>query len=256
MADDDLGDVSARVSTLGRRYGLPAGAIAQLSSLLAALVADPLAPTAVREPLKAVDDHLADALVALELEPIRVAASIADLGAGAGIPGLPLAIALPDARVYLVESGTRKCAFLRRVIATCRVANAVVVHSRVEAWSSGLRRFDVVTARALAPLAVVEEYAAPLLRVGGHLVVWRGHRDPVAEESAERAARELGLELDRPRPVQPYEGAEHRHLHLGLKVRETPAAFPRREGIARKRPLGGRGASAWRDEPRSDRAWR
>jgi len=249
-------DSSATVSSLGRRYDLSDRQTAQLSSLLELLSCDPCAPTAVRDPRNVANDHLADALVALELQPVRVAPSITDLGAGAGIPGLPLAIALPRARVWLVESSARKCAFVRRAVKTCGVTNAVVVHSRAESWPAGLRRFGLATARALAPLAVVEEYAAPLLRIGGHLVVWRGRRDPGAERSAALAARELGLELHEPTPVQPYEGAEHRHLHLAVKVRETPAAFPRREGLARKRPLGVRRAEAPFRDHRSDRARR
>jgi 16S rRNA (guanine527-N7)-methyltransferase len=256
MAGNARVDLMAHVSALERRYGLPDHGTAQLVSLLQLLLSDPLAPTAVRDPLKAVNEHLADALIALELQSIRAASSFADLGAGAGIPGLPLAIALPRACVWLVESSARKCAFLQRSLQTCGVANAFVVHSRAESWRAGLRRFDVVTARALAPLAVVEEYAAPLLRIGGHLVVWGGRRDPDAEWSAARAALELGLELDEPKRVWPYEGAEHRHLHLALKVSETPAAFPRREGLARKRPLGGRGAPATSRDRGSDRTRR
>jgi 16S rRNA (guanine527-N7)-methyltransferase len=89
------------------------------------------------------------------------------------------------------------------------------------------------------------EYAAPLLRIGGSLVVWRGRRDPEAEAAGARAASELGLEVREPESVDPYPGAEHRYLHLVLKVKETPCGFPRREGVARKRPLGAvRGGSA------------
>ena len=97
---------------------------------------------------------------------------------------------------------------------------------------------DLVTARALAPLAVVAEYAAPLLALGGTLVAWRGRRDPVDEAAAGRAAAELGLEAREPIHVEPYPGALHRHLHVMVKVAPTPDRFPRRPGVARKRPLG------------------
>ena len=93
-------------------------------------------------------------------------------------------------------------------------------------------------ARALAPLAVVAEYAAPLLRIGGALVAWRGRRDAGEEVSGANAAGELGLEARAPIAVTPYPGALHRHLHVMVKVAETPAQFPRRAGMARKRPLG------------------
>ncbi len=137
---------------LAERYGLPRGAAGQLTGLHRLLVEDPQAPTAVRDPGKVIDDHLADSLVALELEPVRTARAVADLGSGAGVPGLPLAIALPDARVALVESAARKCAFLERAVTACAITNARVVHARAEAWPEGLDAFDLVTARALAAL--------------------------------------------------------------------------------------------------------
>ena len=106
--------VERAVLALVDRYGLEPEMGDQLGSLVAVLVADPLAPTTVTDPARAVDDHLADSLVALELPEVRSATAIADLGAGAGFPGLPLAIALPGAAVALVESSTRKCEFIER----------------------------------------------------------------------------------------------------------------------------------------------
>ena len=193
----------------------------------------------MRDPLKAIDDHLADSLVGLEVAPIRSAADLADLGSGAGVPGLVLAIALPETRVSLVESASRRSAFLTRAVAASETANAVVVNTRAESWPEGLAAFDVVTARALAPLPVVVEYAAPLLAVGGTLAVWRGKRNRGDERAGARAAGQLGLEPIEIRHMQPFPGAENRYLHLMLKVTETPLGFPRRPGMALKRPLGG-----------------
>ncbi|MGI8428039.1 MAG: 16S rRNA (guanine(527)-N(7))-methyltransferase RsmG [Solirubrobacteraceae bacterium] len=201
---------------------------------------DPVAPTALREPTRVIDDHLADSLAALSCKRTRTANPIADLGTGAGFPGLPLAIARPDATLSLVESSARKCAFVRRAVNACGLQNVRVVNARAEQWPEGLKEFELVTARALAPLPVVAEYAAPLLRIGGALVVWRGRRDHDAERAAVLAAADLGLETREPVRVEPYDGAEHRYLQLMVKVRETPDRFPRRPGIARKRPLAGR----------------
>jgi 16S rRNA (guanine527-N7)-methyltransferase len=120
------------------------------------------------------------------------------------------------------------------------VRNARAVHARVEAWPEGLGAFDLVTARALGPLEVVVEYAAPLLTVGGTLVVWRGRRDQAAEAAGARAANKVGLEVGEVVPVRPYPAAQSRHLHLMSKVKETPPGFPRRPGMALKRPLGRR----------------
>jgi 16S rRNA (guanine527-N7)-methyltransferase len=233
-------ELDARFQALAARYGLSDEATVQLRQLHRLLVGDPLAPTAVRDPVKVIDDHLADALVALDLGEVRSASRIADLGSGAGVPGLPLAIALPGAAVALVESASRKTAFLERAVAVSGASNASVVHARAESWPEGIACFDVVTARALAPLGVVVEYAAPLLVVGGTLVAWRGRRDPSAEAAATRAAAEIGLEPARIVPVTPYPAAQSRHLHLMSKVTETPLGFPRRPGMALKRPLGTR----------------
>ena len=164
--------------------------------------------------------------------------SAVDLGSGAGLPGLPLAIALPRVSFALVESVGRKCAFIEHAAAACSVANAEVVNARAESWPPGLRRFEVALVRAVAALEVVLEYAAPLLVVGGWLVAWRGRRDVAAEANAERAAAILGMRATEVRPARPYPQARDRHLHLFLKVRETPDRFPRRTGVATKRPLG------------------
>jgi 16S rRNA (guanine527-N7)-methyltransferase len=228
------------VAALAERHGLPRRAVTQLLAFHSLLVADPLAPTAIRDPLKAVDDHLADSLVGLEFAPIRAARKLADLGSGAGLPGLPIAIALPEARVALVESASRRSAFLERAVALSGATNADVVNARAETWPEGVATFDVVTARALAPLPVVVEYAAPLLVVGGVLVAWRGRRNPRDEEAAVTAAAQLGLEPLEIRHMQPFPGAEHRYLHLMSKVMHTPSGFPRRPGMALKRPLGAR----------------
>jgi 16S rRNA (guanine527-N7)-methyltransferase len=226
------------IAALASRYALPQVASDQLRTLAKLLTTDPTAPTTVRDPAAVFDDHLSDSLVALELPLVRAATRIADLGAGAGLPGLPLAIALPDAEVSLVESNRRKCEFLRRAGEACGAGNATIVHARAEEWSEGFGSCDLVTARALAPLAVVAEYGAPLLVDGGALVAWRGKRDLVDEAAAARAAVELGLRPGEPLAVTPYAGALHRHLHVLTKVAPTPDRFPRRAGMARKRPLG------------------
>jgi 16S rRNA (guanine527-N7)-methyltransferase len=225
---------------LARRYALPASASAALRALLELLVADPTAPTALRDPQNVLQDHLADALVGLDLGSVRSAKTVADLGSGAGVPGLPLAIAKPSSAFALIESNRRKCDFIARAAATCGLRNVEVINERVEAWRDGMERFELVTARALAPLAVVAEYAAPLLSQGGSLVAWRGMRDPAIESAAKTAARALGLAVVDVKAVQPYAGARWRHLHVFVKEKPTPPSFPRRPGMARKRPLGQR----------------
>jgi 16S rRNA (guanine527-N7)-methyltransferase len=94
-----------------------------------------------------------------------------------------------------------------------------------------------VTARALAALPVVAEYAAPLLRMGGTLVAWKGRPDPAETADAAAAAAALGLEVVEVVRVKPHPAARHRYLHVLRKVAPTPPRFPRRPGAAAKRPL-------------------
>src|SRR5438477_5123886 len=143
-----------RVAELAQRYRLPDPAAAQLGQLLRLLSEEPDAPTTIRDPDRVLQDHLADSLVALELDAVRTAQSFVDLGSGAGLPGLPLAIALPQARFVLLESVGRKCAFVERAVSTCALRNVDVVQARAEAYEA-VAQFDLAVARAVAPLDVV-----------------------------------------------------------------------------------------------------
>jgi 16S rRNA (guanine527-N7)-methyltransferase len=231
---------AADLQPLIERFGLSAAAGRQLNVLAHMLSEDPLAPTTVREPERVRDDHLADSLVALELNVVREARTMIDIGAGAGLPGLALAAALPTAQITLIDAVGRKCEFIGAAASAMGLTNAITRHARAEDLGDLRGQFDIVAARALAPLDVVAEYAAPLLESGGHLVAWRGKREPQVEAEAEKAAEILGLCVLEPVQVFPYPQAEHRYLHLMSKLRQTPARFPRRAGMARKRPLGAR----------------
>jgi 16S rRNA (guanine527-N7)-methyltransferase len=228
---------------LVERHGLPPGASERFGRLLTALAEEPDPPTTVRDPAAALDQHVADSLAGLEIPALRAASRIADVGSGAGFPGLALAIALPDARVDLIEAARRKCDLIERLALAGGASTTRAIAARAEDWArekppdGGRGDYDAVTARALAPLAVVLEYAAPLLRNDGALVAWKGARRGAEEGSASAAAEILGMAIEEVRRVQPFAGASHRHLHVYRKVRETPARFPRRPGAARKRPL-------------------
>ena len=146
-----------------------------------------------------------------------------------------LAIARPEAEVVLVESVGKKCAWLERTVEALGLENVRVVCARAEELDEA--PFDVVTARALGALPVLCEYAAPLLREGGSLVAWKGAVDAREEADGLHAAAALGLEREEVRAVVPYRGSERRTLHVFRKVAPTPAGYPRRAGMAAKRPL-------------------
>ena len=209
----------------------------QLDALVEAL-ADPSAPTSVHGRRRVRDVHIADSLSALEVPGVREAGRIADLGAGAGLPGLVLAIALPQAEVTLVESVGKKCAWMERTAEALGLENVRIACARIEELEGA--PFDVVTARALGALPLVCEYAAPLLREGGVLVAWKGEVGEGEEVDALAAAGALGLEREAVLAVRPYAGSERRTLHVFRKVAPTPERYPRRAGIAAKRPLTAR----------------
>lgn len=230
--------LARRLAELAERYGLDSGAVERLAALLDHLASAPWAPTTVTESSRTVDVHVADSLVALERPELAPGAVAADLGSGAGYPALALAACRPDLDVRAVESNRRKAGFIAESADAAGVANVTVIAERIESWSGGAGVCDVVTARALAPLPVVAEYAAPLLRQGGHLIAWKGRPSPEEERAGTVAAEELGLRPVSPTPVDPFPAAGSRRLYVWPKIAATPERFPRRPGMARKRPLG------------------
>lgn len=209
---------------------------------LAALLSERRAPISAASAPRSRQVHIADSLAGLELEQLRDAGRIADVGSGAGLPGLVLAAALPGARVDLIESVSRKCDFLRDAIRSAGIVNAEVVCERAETWAArdaaGREAYDAVTARAVGSLATLAELASPLLRDGGHLAAWKGSRDEAEEQELRRGAERAAMEPVEVRPVVPYAGSRDRHIHLLRKNGPTPNELPRRPGRAAKRPFG------------------
>jgi 16S rRNA (guanine527-N7)-methyltransferase len=233
------------LDALVARYRLGQAAAGQIERILEALEAEPDPHTTVSEPQAALEVHVADALSGLEVDELARARRIADIGAGAGFPGLALAVALPQAQVDLVEAAGRKTAVADRLIQAGDVSNARSITTRAEEFAAvpvavggGREAYDAVTARAVGPLAVLVEYAAPLLREGGVLVAWKGARDADEEASGAVAADQLGMAVGDVLAARPFASSVNRHLHVFRKVSPTPAGFPRRPGMARKRPLG------------------
>lgn len=184
--------------------------------------------------------HVADSLTGLEVSDLAAASRIADVGAGAGFPGLVLAVALPDARVELIESVGRKCEFMRRAIAEAGIANAHVLNTRSEDWAAdaGREAYDAVTARAVGRLSTLAELASPLLKPNNILVAWKGKRNADEEQQLQKASEALAMSPEQILDVGNRAGSQHRHLHVIRKTGPTPANLPRKAGIAKKRPKG------------------
>jgi 16S rRNA (guanine527-N7)-methyltransferase len=217
----------------------PPDAEPTLAALLE-LLAEPRAPVSAASASQAGDVHIADSLAGLEIEAVSSAGRVADLGSGAGLPGLVLAACLPEAGFDLIESVRRKCDFLLDAIQRMGLDNAKVICERSEEWAAGAGReaYDVVTARAVGSLATLAELASPLLADGGVLVAWKGARSPGEEAELARIADRLAVGSVEVRPVRPYAGSRDRHIHLLRKNGPTPNGLPRRPGLAAKRPFG------------------
>lgn len=185
--------------------------------------------------------HVEDSLTGLNVPELRAASRILDLGAGAGFPGLVLAVALPRATVDLLDSVGKKTAFIARAAAAAGIANANAITARAEDLARaepGRESYDVVTARAVGRLSTLAELAAPLLREGGVLIAWKGKRDEEEEAQMSRASALLAMAPEQILDVGHRAGSEHRHLHVLRKSGPTPPDLPRKSGMAKKRPRG------------------
>jgi 16S rRNA (guanine527-N7)-methyltransferase len=172
-----------------------------------------------------VDDALTAADLVDELNPV----SMVDVGSGGGSPGIPLAIET-GVEVTLLESRERKCDFLRAALAELRLPGSVI-HARAEEAARDEARdaFELATARALAPPPVAVELGLPLVAPGGHLILWTAD---VNREPLDIVAGQLGGAVKALKTVSP-----GRMLVLIEKLETTPQRFPRRPGMAGKRPL-------------------
>ena len=191
----------------------------RLERWLAALLTTP-GLTSIRDPGEARRVHVDESLAALDAVQ-RFEGPIVDVGSGGGAPGIPLASALPDRDVTLLEANGRKCAFLRE--AAREFSNVTVVQGRAEEQETD--RFGVAVAKALAPPTVAAEWCLPLVAPGGAAVLYVG---PSADASAvSQVSERLGGAAAEETPG----------LLVLRKLELTPAGFPRRPGVAKRRPL-------------------
>jgi 16S rRNA (guanine527-N7)-methyltransferase len=191
---------------------------------LDALLATP-GLTSIKDREQARREHVTDSLQAVPLAA-RFAGPIADVGSGGGAPGIPLAAALPERTVTLIESQQRKCRFLERFVTD--FPNLRVACGRAEEQEVDV--YGVVVAKALAPPPVALEWCLPLVQPGGAAILFTGSLE---QDLAPLASLLGGGEPE----LHPVRGYRERCLVLVPKLVSTPAGFPRKPGMARKRPL-------------------
>lgn len=196
--------------------------------------------TAIRDEAEAWTRHIFDSLTLLPaLGELSEGARIIDVGSGGGLPGIPLAIAMPALRFTLLEATGKKAAFLRHALASLGLENAEVCPARAEsaAREPGRRDgYDAAIARAVGPMAVIAELTTPFVKPGGLVVLVKGER---AEEELDAARQALHLlHAAHAGTIQTPTG----RLVVLEKLRQTPKAYPRRDGEPKRAPLGGGGA--------------
>jgi 16S rRNA (guanine527-N7)-methyltransferase len=226
--------------TPGRKADLDPKSRAALQKVLDLLAVERASVSSVTEAGQAWKVHIDDSLTGLEVPELLEATQIADIGSGAGFPGLVLAVAIPKAKVELIESIGRKCAFMERAAKEAGIPNAEVRNARSEELAAGRDRetYDVVTARAVGRLSTLAELASPLLKENGVLVAWKGKRDGDEEAQLARAAEALAMTPEAILSVGDRAGSRYRHLHVIRKTGPTPQNLPRKPGMAKKRPKG------------------
>lgn len=197
--------------------------------------------TSITEPAEIITKHFLDSLsVYPTLQDLPPTSSLIDVGSGAGFPGIPLKIVMPQLRVTLLEATGKKTAFLQHLIQSLNLTAVSVVTARAEEAGQQLEhreRYDVVVARAVAALPVLAEYMLPLVKVGGRVIVQKG-QDPADEvKQAAPALRILGGKVKQILPVTVPGLAAQRHVIVIQKIKTTPKQYPRRPGLPAKKPL-------------------
>lgn len=205
--------------------------------------------TAITEYQEVQTKHFLDSLVGLPILAEAVGESLPltrplhciDVGTGAGFPGIPLKIAMPRLRWTLMDGTGKKVQFLSQLVAKLGLDQVSIVQGRAEELgkeSAYRAQFDLVTARAVAPLNTLVEYLLPLVRRDGWAMIYKGASAPQEFMEARQAIELLGGETVRLAPVQVPFLEEKRFILLIKKVRPTPNLYPRAQGLARKKPLG------------------
>ena len=196
--------------------------------------------TAITDPQEIIIKHYADSCGPLGKEILGSEGRLADIGSGAGFPGIPLKILCPDLNIVLMDSLKKRIGFLETVIEELSLKGIRAVHGRAEDLAKNKdyrERFDLVTARAVAALPVLSEYCLPFVKVGGRFLAYKSAGATEESREAADAIRILGGDAPQIREYLLPDSDYRRSLVTVPKIKETPKTFPRKAGTAAKKPL-------------------
>ncbi|WP_294602217.1 16S rRNA (guanine(527)-N(7))-methyltransferase RsmG [uncultured Lactobacillus sp.] len=171
---------------------------------------------------------------------LKAADTLCDVGAGAGFPSIPLKIMLPELKVTIVDSLGKRLSFLQGLITQLNLKNVTLVHGRAEDVGQNKQyreQFDVVTARAVANMAVLSEYCLPLIKESGNFIALKGPKAEDELKSARKALKVLGGKVIAVKELQLPQSTEERTLILIEKVQATPKKYPRQAGTPHRKPI-------------------
>ena len=195
--------------------------------------------TAITEPEEVAVKHIIDSLLAFD-EKIFPGKLLADVGTGAGFPGIPLKIYCPELKVVLLDSLTKRLKFLEAVIEQLGLQDISCVHLRAEDAGQNKdhrEKYDLVTARAVARLSVLSEYCLPLVKVGGYFIAMKGSKFKEEISEGLTAVGILGGEIISAEDVKLPGLDDGRAIIRIRKIKKTPVKYPRKAGLPEKQPL-------------------
>jgi 16S rRNA (guanine527-N7)-methyltransferase len=196
--------------------------------------------TAITDPYEVKIKHFLDSLTLLSERKLKQGSSVIDIGAGAGFPSLPNAIAREDVSFTMLDSLGKRVNFLNTVVEKIGLTNAKAVHMRAEdgGRDKNMReKYDIAVARAVADLAVLSEYALPFVKVGGYFLAMKGTAPAEEVERAKKAIKTLGGQIEKVSEIK-IEPLELNHTIVVIKkIDKTPSLYPRKAGTPSKNPL-------------------
>ncbi len=194
--------------------------------------------TSIVEPKEIILKHFIDSVTINKY--LKENSTLADVGTGAGFPGIPLKILRPDMKITLVDSLNKRIKFLNEVIEKLNLKDIVTVHSRIEDFGKNKNyreNFDYVTARAVANLAVLSEYLIPIAKIGGKCLCMKGNNVEEEITSGKKAIDVLGGKIEIIDEFLLPDSDISRNIIVLTKAKNTPARFPRKAGLPSKEPL-------------------